>query len=156
MCVNYVPIFCRINLGHFNRIDQRVYVDGPSVNIYNNLQWNVNAKRKKFHAIFIFHRIDAVLSQTNEIEIVLVGNNYDPCTKDANAQQYGTIILHELFLSALKGQNDKHTSAHPPLSTTVPLCGCYGKSNFTHHGLCILLSIFSTRFLWRHCDFINQ
>ena len=57
---------------------------------------------------------------------------------------------------ALKRQSDKHASVHPPLSTTVPLCGSYGKSNFTHHGLCRLLSISSTQFLWRHCDFINQ
>lgn len=83
-------------------------------------------------------------------------NNCDPQTIGADDKVYRTIILHELFVSALKRQNDKHTSVHPPLSTTVPLCGSYGKSNFTHHGLCRLLSISSTQFLWRHCDFINQ
>lgn len=68
----------------------------------------------------------------------------------------GLLFFMNFFFVALKRQNDKHTSVHPPLSTTVPLCGSYGKSNFTHHGLCRLLSISSTRFLWRHCDFINQ
>jgi len=66
------------------------------------------------------------------------------------------LFFMNCFFSALKRQNDKHSRAHPPLSTTVPLCGSYGKSNFTHHGLCRLLSISSTQFLWRHCDFINQ
>lgn len=71
----------------------------------------------------------------------------DPQTIGADDKVYRTIILHELFVSALKRQNDKHTSVHPPPSTTVPLCGSYGKSNFTHHGLCRLLSISSTQFL---------
>lgn len=56
-------------------------------------------------------------------------------------------FMNFFFFPALKRQNDKHTSVHPPLSTTVPLCGSYGKSNFTHHGLCRLLSISSTQFL---------
>lgn len=56
-------------------------------------------------------------------------------------------FMNFFFFSALKRQNDKHTSVHPPLSTTVPLCGSYGKSNFTHHGLCRLLSISSTQLL---------
>lgn len=71
----------------------------------------------------------------------------DPQKIGADDKVYRTIILHELFVSALKRQNDKHTSVHPPPSTTVPLCGSYGKSNFTHHGLCRLLSISSTQFL---------
>lgn len=77
----------------------------------------------------------------------MLPNNYDLQTMDANDKEYGIIILHELFFSALKRQNDKHTRVHPPLSTTVPLRGSYGKSNFTHHGLCRLLSISFTQFL---------
>lgn len=77
----------------------------------------------------------------------MLSNNYDFQTMDVNDNVYRAIILHELFSSALKRKNDKHASVYPPLSTTVPLCASYGKSNFTHHGLCRLLSISSTQFL---------
>lgn len=69
-------------------------------------------------------------------------HNNDPQTMDANDKIYRAIILHELFFLLSKGKNAKRASVYSPLSTTVPLCGSYGKFNFTHHGVCRLLSIF--------------
>lgn len=77
-----------------------------------------------------------------------IPNNYEPQTMDANGKVYCYYSSYSFFF-ALKRQNDKHASVHPPLSTTVPLCGFYGKSNFTHHGLCRLLSISSTQFFMK-------
>lgn len=129
--LNVVAMYCEMHLFATGLLH-----DGESALFVQNECTCLNCRKK--------------LSQTNGLlywchvgPITMIPKQWMQMTK-----YIGLLFFMNFFLSALKRQNDKHTSVHPPLSTTVPLCGSYGKSNFTPHGLCRLLSLSPTKFFY--------